>query len=197
MRARSMRQVQMSRASRAVRHIEKRPKLLDVNRTTWKRFQQPNVALPSSQGVLRGRGAPSSAALHDRQQGYNPIRRAPAFTQSRSVQGGSQRGAWTRIRRSATQNRSTLGVVAETPAGSCRPPRTRATDRAPRTPPSGSTPHTAPPLADGGTLAPSRAGVSSRKMRVADGDLVSEHAEVAHGRRRGLHRARPLLPLAA
>jgi len=48
MRAKSMRQVQMRRASRAVRHIEE-PQLLDVNRTTWKRFHQANVALPLSQ----------------------------------------------------------------------------------------------------------------------------------------------------
>src|ERR1041384_7139482 len=63
MRAKSMRQVQMSPASRAVRHIEKRPTLLDVNRRTWKRFQKPTVTSRCLRrnGVLRGVAARARA----------------------------------------------------------------------------------------------------------------------------------------
>ena len=135
MRAKSMRQLQMRRASRTVRHIEKRPKLLDVHRRTWKRFQQPNVALPSSQwrSARARRRARERSAVHDAN---------PQIVDAKS---------------------NDTGFVAETPAGLSRPPRTRATHRASRTPACGSTPHTASALADGSTFAPSQAGVSSRK----------------------------------
>jgi hypothetical protein len=67
MRAKSMRQVQMSRASRAVRHIEKRPKLLDVNEEPGNDSSSLTSLCLRRNSVLRGRGgAPSSAALHDR-----------------------------------------------------------------------------------------------------------------------------------
>jgi hypothetical protein len=71
--AKSIRQVQMSRASRAVRHIEKRPKLPDVNEAPGNDSSSLTSLCLRRNGVLCGSGgAPSSAALHDRQHGYNP-----------------------------------------------------------------------------------------------------------------------------
>jgi hypothetical protein len=90
-----------------------------VSRRTWKRFQQRNVALPSSQWrsarARWGRSASSSVALHDRQHGYNPhSRKRRRSALGRSIGGRSQRRACAQI------NRSTDAKSSATPAPSPR-----------------------------------------------------------------------------